>query len=73
MMSYSEERKPIPTVEVSQKYMAWNIKEMAENMKIIAMALKNIDSNIAMMMRAKQPQRQQQQPSQPSQDDFPPF
>ena len=82
-MTYAqEERKPIPPVEVSQKYMAWNIKEMSESLKIISMALKNIDSNISYIMRAKQQekqqQRQQQMPAPPKPapnfpDDMPPF
>jgi NADH:ubiquinone oxidoreductase subunit D len=76
-MSYSqEEKRPIPTVEVSQKYMAWNIKEMSESLKIIAMALKNIDSNISKMMQGRcQPQQRPQQPkaAQDFSDEMAPF
>lgn len=79
-MTYPEEKKPIPPIEVSQKYMAWNIKEMSESLKIISMALKNIDSNISSMMRNKnnpqQNQQQQQQrplPKSQGYEDAPPF
>lgn len=33
------EQKEAPPVEVSLKYMAWNIKEMSENVKKITMCL----------------------------------
>jgi hypothetical protein len=35
-MTYQDERKPIQPVEVSQKYMAWNIKEISESLKAIS-------------------------------------
>ena len=75
-MNTQEDQRPVQTVETSQKFMAWNIKEMSESLKIISMALKNIDSNIAGMMRARQQQRPAApppQPKQPSFDDMPPF
>ena len=34
-MSSQQDRKPIPPVEVSQKFMAWNIKEISESLKAI--------------------------------------
>jgi hypothetical protein len=76
-MSYpTNEPRPVPSVETSQKFMAWNIKEMSESLKIISMALKNIDSNISILMRnrASPPQQQsQRQPKSQGYEDAPPF
>ncbi|MGD0510553.1 MAG: hypothetical protein ABSA33_01815 [Candidatus Micrarchaeaceae archaeon] len=77
-MSYSEESRPVQPVETSLKFMAWNIKEMAESQKIMSMALKNIDANVSRMMQGRGQPQQQARPQQPKPaqnfpDDLPPF
>ena len=59
-MTPSDDKRPIPAVEVSQKYMAWNIKEISESLKMIAMVAKSIDetlkkiANVPCMKESKQ-------------------
>ena len=76
-MTYPQgEPRPVPSVETSQKFMAWNIKEMSESLKIISMALKNIDSNISIMMRNRGqqvPPQAQRQPKSQGYEEAPPF
>ena len=43
MSAQQDDRKPLPSVEMSQKYMAWNIKEMSESLKTIASVAKNVE------------------------------
>jgi hypothetical protein len=59
----NQEQKPVPPVELSLKYIAWNIKEMSESQKTMALAIKMLAE--AMIKQKNQPT------SMPRQDDFP--
>ena len=39
----SREERPLPSVESSQKYISWHMKEMNDSLKAIAISLKSID------------------------------
>ena len=39
----SREERPLPSVEASQKYISWHMKEMNDSLKQIAISLKSID------------------------------
>lgn len=56
-MTYQEESKPVQTVETSQKYMAWNIKEISESLKVIAKYVE-----ILAKQQMSQPQRSSMTP-----------
>jgi hypothetical protein len=73
----SSDNRPNPPVELSQKFMAWNIKSMDENLKTINMYVKSIAESLKAIAETfkigKGPTSTPQQPQVPLNQDQIPF
>ena len=71
MSAPQEEKKPLPSVEYSQKYMSWHLKEMNESFKALASSARNIEKILTCVAVNKNNNSQQGSSPTPKSEEIP--